>query len=65
MTIKIKEVALFVLCPIVLMSFTLSLMGTEDSFAVHHESPISPVDINTDSENLCDHSLCQVNDETI
>ena len=65
MTIKIKEVALFVFLPIILMSFTLSLIGTEDSFAVHHATPISPVDITADSENSCDQLSCQVNNVTI
>jgi len=59
-SIKIKEVVLFVLLPIILMSLTLSIMGTEDFFAVHHESPIPHVNIYTDSENLCDSPSCQV-----
>lgn len=59
MKLQLKEIGLFVILPILLMSFALSSIGTHDSFTVHHEiESVNSVNLTPNVNDSCDVSPC-------
>jgi len=64
MAIEIKKVALFVILPLLLMSFVLSMIGTSNSFtANNHPKTITSV-YGSPSKDTCNELSCKIHATT-